>query len=650
MPKLSALFLLLFMVFGWPLSAQAESVILIETGKARLPVVAGSFAEPVENLQDYLERSGVQLEVREGNQVSGPAVYVGLLSDFGNLPDGLPESLAPEEFVVQSLGGSLFLLGGEESGVVHAVSRFLHELGFRWFFPGDTWTVIPPLDTVAGSWQFRSSPDFFARRQFTFGHGSYSRTREDFEVWARFNGHGGSLPIATRNTWFGIDPETDFETNPEWFAESSLRGEVARRPTQPCFSHPEVIAKIVEYVRRAGESGAPSVGLIPPRGPGFCECDTCKAAAFKGAPYSRNYGSIYARRAGQLVSVTSENLFHAINVAARVAAEEYPDLLICTNAFHVYAQPPSFPMEPNVFVNVNTIRTGATNWEAQPIVWGEKVAPGMLGIRDYWSVYQHDLDNPDIEEDVQPHNLQERLQLCHQNNTTSILIELSNNWGPRGLVYYLGTRLFWDVNADLDALIADFYLHAFGRAAPVMERYFARWMGREMIVLEQDNHRLLREKGIWGRAASAVLPESRETLRASFADLQLAATLADSPGSLARIRDLMMYQYYLYLRLLNWEASSAEDTEAAIRTARDETRFASSLAYTHMIHTRAFFGRTYQRRFGGFTWRTIQSMEEFQEGAPLRREILEPMSWEDFQPLWRNAYRDLHPGSTEIWH
>ena len=43
--------------------------------------------------------------------------------------------------------------------------------------------------------------------------------------------------------------------------------------------------------------------------------------------------------------------------------------------------------------------------------------------------------------------------------------KLRITWGPRGIGYYVGARLLWNVEEDPKALVADFYQKAFGPAA-----------------------------------------------------------------------------------------------------------------------------------------------------------------------------------------
>ena len=52
--------------------------------------------------------------------------------------------------------------------------------------------------------------------------------------------------------------------------------------------------------------------------------------------------------------------------------------------------------------------------------------------------------------------------------------ESGNNWGVHGRGYYIANRLLWNPDADVTALLADFYEKAFGPAAPAMKRYYER--------------------------------------------------------------------------------------------------------------------------------------------------------------------------------
>src|SRR5262249_37047346 len=144
--------------------------------------------------------------------------------------------------------------------------------------------------------------------------------------------------------------------------------------------------------------------------------------------------------------------------------------------------PPSFKLEPNVFVQTTTAyRRTPLSLEEQMNVWGQRAR--QVGIRGYWSVFQWDWDGPLIGKFV-PEQIQKDLQLYRAHNAVAFSTEASNNWGPRGLSYYLGSQLLWNVNADAKPIIRDFYEKAFGPAAKPMERYYTRFCGPSVAVID----------------------------------------------------------------------------------------------------------------------------------------------------------------------
>ena len=100
--------------------------------------------------------------------------------------------------------------------------------------------------------------------------------------------------------------------------------------------------------------GAKMISLTPADGLGYCECPLCHKWA-QGGEIFWDKGSQFAKRPdGTLVCITSESLFHCINTAAKALAAKFPGVLIGTYAYSAYSHPPSFPVEPNVFIQTTT--------------------------------------------------------------------------------------------------------------------------------------------------------------------------------------------------------------------------------------------------------------------------------------------------------
>ncbi len=574
-------------------AGEEPELAVVREGRALMPIVRqerDETDESAERLQHYIERiSGARADI-VGLEHEGPGLYVGLFEDFPGVRPELAGELGEEGFTIYSTDDSLYILADTALGVDRGVITFLYKLGCRWFFPGEVWEVIPERETISGRWHETSRPDFHIYRRIWYGLGTHGPCREDLNRWIKRNRMGGPTSVSLSHNWYGLDREKDFESNPEWFAE--VDGE--RRNSKPCYSHPEVIRRMIESARRQAEDGRKMVGVGAPDGLGYCECEKCRKVFEGGEPFEQHRTMFAERPDGKLVNITSETLFAATNKVARVIAEEYPEVMVTQFAYSAYAHPPSFEMEPNVYIQTTTgFRRTPLSLEEQLEAWGERAS--NIGIYDYWGVFMWDWDTPNICGRLHFDGIEERFELFSRNNITAMNAESSNHWGPRGLGYYVASKLLWDTGAEIGGIIADFYRKAFGPAAGPMQRYYARWYGTNAIVLDDGDGLEEPEKGVYSRSD---LDGTKESLRAMFRDLTQAAELVeDLEDCRERVDHMRMYVYYLYLRFQEFKAASAGDDDAILEAVEAETRFGGRLAYTNLIHTRALIDLAFGRRF-----------------------------------------------------
>jgi len=603
-------------------AAAAERVTVVEDGAARMALIAGSVPGPVAELQKYLKMiCGAELPVARARE-GARGVLVGLASDFPWLALEDVEGLGPEGFILRSEGGNLLMVAAGELGVRHAVVTFLHSLGCRWFFPGQTWEVVPQARTIAGTWDERQVPDFGFQRRIWYGFGAYPPCARDWEEWNRHNRMGGPIAVSIGHTWHGLDPEKDFQEHPDWFA--LVEGE--RRNSKPCYSHPEVIQRAIQAALAQAAAGRQMISESPPDGLGYCECERCLAVC-QGAEPRRSRGVLFATRPdGVVVSVTSETLFNFVNRIAQAVAEQYPDTLIGCYAYSAYSHPPSFDLHPNVYVQTTTaFRRTDMSLEEQIEAFGRKAR--HVGIREYYSVFQWDWDYPNPGK-MTPARLAADLSSFHAKGITAINAEASNNWAARGLGYYVASRLMWDTEADVQAIVRDFYQKAFGPAAPAMERYYVRWYGPSAAALGAEVTREPQEP-FEGRTGRPTL----EALRAAYADLDEAARLvAGVPGCRERVDHLRMYLHYLVLRRRLDEAAATGDRQRILDAIRDETVFGGRLTYTNMVHSRPLIGKAFLRRFRRFREQLAGVPEAADGGA--WRQVGEPPGRDELRQLW----------------
>lgn len=600
-----------------------QALTLAGDGVARLPIVGNGSSEAVLELRRYLGvLTGAEFEVKPVG-TDGPGILVGLVSNVPGAPLEGASDLGPEGFLIRTDGDRLYLLAETPRGVSHAVASFLHGLGCRWYFPGEAWEVVPHLPTIEGDWNERSQPSFPTQRRIWYGFGAYPAGKRDLSAWERHNRMGGPLAIQIGHTWHGLDPDRDFAAHPEWFA--LVDGE--RRPGKPCYSHPEVVRHGVELALERASSGQEMISMTPPDGLGYCECPRCLEVCGGAKPF-REHGGLFARRPdGELVSVTSETVFRFVNRVAEAVAARFPGTMIGCYAYSAYSHPPSFQLHPNVYLQTTTaFRRTSLALEEQLATFGSKVE--QLGIREYYSVFQWDWDDPDPGK-MTPHTLARELRDFRRAGVTAINAEASNNWGARGPGYWLASRLMWDPEADPEELLRDFYEGAFGPASLAMQRYYVRWGGAEFAVLEDPEElpgkRVLRERGSF----------DGEGLRDCFRDLD-AAVAAVSPDSAyrRRIDMIRLYAHYLFLRGRLHHAVESGDRTAILEAIRDETIFGGRLADTHLIHSRALLGKAFLRRFRDHE-ALLADVPEARQAGNGWRQVGVPPDREELERLWR---------------
>lgn len=376
--------------------------------------------------------------------------------------------------------------------------------------------------------------------------------------------------------------------------------------------------------------------MSAPDGLGFCECPRC-LAVLKGAEPFRDRGALWGRDSdGVLVNVTSETLFRFVNHVAAAVAEEYPHLRIGCYAYSAYSHPPTFKMHPNVYIQTTTAyRRTPLSLDEQLAAWGTKT--NSLGIREYYSVFQWDWEEP-YPGKVRPDRLKHDLRFYHDRGVTAINAEASNNWGPRGLGYYLAAQLMWNLDADVVELVKDFYHKAFGPAAEAVERYYVRWYGSAVATRD---HKLDVASDAPARDAKDPRAASLEQLRAAFLDLDEAArSVKGRPGYQQRVDHLRMYLHYLCLRQRLLQAEERNDREGILAAIQAETVFGGRLNDTNMTHARPLIGKAFLRRFRKYEALLATLPEENRE-AKLWRRLGTPPTPEELDRLWHEDMQFL---------
>lgn len=558
-PAVGPLWAVVFLLpFSFAATLRADDsrpeLLLADEGKALLPVVVSAQASEstravAAELAAYLQRiTGAAFEVTTGDGSRG--IVLGTLAEF---PDPeLDEPLAVrdgvdgrEAYAIRTEANRLRLIGASDKGASHAAFALLEAIGCRWFFPAPEWEVVPQAATLRVSVSETERPALLGRRIWygygffpdTTGPSGHSRPAAEYADWSRHNRMAQSFTIYCGHAWQDViaDNRAAFDAHPEYLAlvDGKRQGE------QLCVSNPAVrqlaVRWALDYFQRNPDSDM--VSMEPSDGGGQCECETCAGL-----------GSI------------SDRVFGLANEVARAVAQQHPGKLVGLYAYNEHCEPPSFDMEPNVYIQLTAgfIR-GRYSFDELVELWPQRC--GNLGFYEYFSVWLWDFDRLPGGRAADLAYLQKQIPRYVDAGATSLDCESGNNWGPHGRGYYVANRLMWDPRTDVAALLADFYDKAFGPAAEPMRRYYERF--------DPSNKPLL----------------SEHLLGLGFRDVEEASRLAaDRRDVQARIDHIKQYLRYVHLR---WLVDRAADEEQKKRLTLETLTHAYRTRYSYMNHWEA---------------------------------------------------------------
>lgn len=469
-----------------------------------------------------------------------------------------------EAFAIRTQAERLLLIAATDRGVSHVVFRWLETLGCRWFFPNSHWEIIPSLPQLTYDRDITDRPTIAARSIF-FSDGGFSdegvsrgqsREPRDLKNWQRHNLLGASLGTSAGHMWQNV-VNANLDTlreHPEYFAEvkGARTGMILNKNGKPELdeqgrpklnqfaklelAQPAVRKMFADYVRGKflDNPELDMVSLDPSDGGGHSESEE-------------------ARRLGSV----SDAVFGLANEVAVMVQKEFPGKMIGLLAYNFHIAPPSFNLEPNVYVELTAgFNMSKYSYAELFEMWPQKTK--NLGFYEYFSVYDWDQDRLPGGRVASISWLRERLAFYAGMNGVSISAQSGNSWGPHGRGYYLASKLLWDPQADTDALLADFYEKAYGPAAAIMKRYHER--------ISPDANNLI----------------STALLGQAFHDVDEACKVAASRADvLERLNDIKQYLAYLRLR---WKLDELTDKDQKREAFVAMMRQLYASRYSYMTH------------------------------------------------------------------
>ena len=537
-------------------TAPAEVTRLADGGRALMPVViVDAASEEVRaaaaDLAEYLGRiAGARFEVAPGDGASG--IVLGTAADFPALAEGADfapdHPLRREEYILRSEADRLVLLGATPMAVEHAVWDLLYRLGYRQYFPGERWEIVPSLPELEIEVDAREVPDYHARRIW-YGWGLWDYNAEPYRLWCLRNRARSGMTLNTGHAYGRIirAKADEFAAHPEYYAlvdgERRFAGEVdGRGNIKFCISNPGLRDVVLEYALEYFEQDPDedSVSMDPSDGGNWCECAECAAM-----------GSV------------SDRAVTLANEVAEAVNERYDEKFVGMYAYNEHSPPPAVEVHANVIISVATafIRGGYTLDE---LIEGWQERGATIGIREYLGVGTWDRDLPGRARGADLDYVTATIPEFHAKGARWYSSESSDSWGPAGLGYFLAARLLWDIDeAGLrDEIRQRFIADCFGPAAAEMDAFYTLIDG----------------------ATSPLL--CRDLIGRMYRHLDSAREAAGGEaGVVERLNDLVLYTRYVE-HFLDYSTAEGDARQQAFE---DLVRHTYRMRETMMVHAKSLY-------------------------------------------------------------
>ena len=574
--------LMLALGIGFAVVPRAPAgVLLVKQGQPRAVIVVATGASPqareaAKLLQDYLARlSGARLEIRdEAAPLVGTQILVGRSEAAHRLgvdvSPRLTTAMNEEEYIIKTVGNILILAGNEHSfyrGTVYAVNDLLERLGCRWFFPGAFGEVVPQLETIeVGPLHVHERPDFRFRNIWYSGWMPVpGNAAAEFGVWMdrnRMNSLKGiSLP-GDGTIMRLAPPEKYFATHPHLYALNK-KGE--RMKDMLCLTEPEAVMIAAETIKQEfrAHPEAATFGFAPPDGHPQCFCPRCEAA-------NPNFSG-----KGLGEPSLSDVWFRFANAVATEVAKEFPDRWLLTNGYANRARPPEGldPLSPNLGIQSAMLDCCTFHPIDDRKCWQRQLYRNVLDrwTRDLRCVFIYDYD-PGKSLDGLPfpmlHNLGSDFRYFQKRGVWGFWTEGQNCWMVTHLNYYLRSRLMWNAQADVRALVRDYCEQFYGRAARPVADYI--WT-MEQAVGDSPIHETFGRLVPWRVIYTPKVMSKLDRLIAEA--VRRTANGPDAP----HVRVLDLVHQYIRAYLAMEEAAAGADFTGGVRHADEMLRLRSDL-------------------------------------------------------------------------
>jgi hypothetical protein len=470
-----------------PAEGGAKDLVIVEDGRpVATIVVAANAGERVklaaEELQTYLEKmSGAKLPiVTDAASPQGTMILVGdskAAAAVGvPIPSGLTNARREEGFVIVCKGDRLLLAGntqGPYHGTEYAVCDFLRSLGVRWFMPGEFGEMVPTLRTIrVPEQEVRQKPDFVMRNWWLHTTPALAPVEARWKVRNKMNPDQMFATPGDSSVRGVVAPKAMLKDKPELFA---LNENGTRNEFLPNLTNPEAVKVAADIIKESlrKNPAANSFGFAPDDGyPRDFNPETVKL--------NQGFVELYGRPNVPGEASTSLEWFTFVNRVASEVRKEFPDAYIATNGYaNRDIAPQGIALDDHLVLMFAAIWSCTLHAYDDDHCW-QKVRQGQMLRRwcelckNVWIYgYNYQMLVSGLTPLPEFTKLRRDFPLMKKWGVMGFLDETRNAWAEAGIASrYLRAQLEWNANADVDAILDDFFAQWYGKAAQPMKAFY----------------------------------------------------------------------------------------------------------------------------------------------------------------------------------
>lgn len=345
---------------GFPVEIQSDLISLLSTGTGKKWYTALSETEV---------NAGIILKLAENNLFK-----------------------TKESFRLQSNGSARLIISSVSTeGLVFGIYKHLRSLGFKFYLPDTIYTIIPSIKNPFGPKKdivdqpFAQIRDFFGTGGFGSGNSDADKSVEkSWDLWKLRNGFGSAFYLAGhRGEDFILANKETLKKHPEWLAKPLSGDDYKDMTNKLNYLNKEALDfytnwTIAPFTRKEYK--------LPPK----------NVSDFQSIEPSDGGGFINEFSGGKKLPSPSDQVYAAANLAAQKLDESFPDhpnIGVNLYAYSSHAEPPSFPLNPRVFVQLVPYQFQNIAFGPSFIkLWSQKVK--RFGIYDYLNYADAQWDLP----------------------------------------------------------------------------------------------------------------------------------------------------------------------------------------------------------------------------------------------------------------